>query len=185
MLAQSIRRVLRTPGVRRLTRRPAEGRLHLVRTEAELSRSAFSLAHAGGADPLRVHGLLHTLWTLDDTTAYVQVVGAAHRARVVVTRVPGHRVIVASGEFRAELQTEETAPNGAYLTERQYRRLGHYAEPPADRVIIVAAIRAGIGGEHLVDVPDYVSHATVVMNHRVLADATVIPPAGLRCELRT
>jgi hypothetical protein len=97
---------------------------------------------------------------------------------VVITRRSGHSVVAAGQKFRAEVQTHESAPNGAYRIAREYRQLGFYEYPPSERVIVTARIRAGVGKVHLLDVPNYVSHVTVLINERIVANAVGIPASG-------
>lgn len=181
MLAQTLRRVLRVP---RLRQRSAQGYLSLVRTDVEAERAAVLLAHQGRRSNSLVRALLRDLLRLDTTALYVQVDGAPARAEVVVTRTSGHQVVATGQKFRVETETHEPAPNGAYRTAREYRRLGLYESPPAERILVVARIRAGVGTVHLVDVPAYVSHVTIVINDRILASAARIPAHGaIRFEL--
>ena len=182
MLAQTIRRVLKAP---RLRQRSAEGYLNLIRNDHEVDRDAILLAHYGRRHRSLIRALLHDLWRLDTTALYVQVDAAASGATLVVSRRTGHYVVASGQKFRAEIQTHEPAPNGAYRTEKQYRQLGFYEYPPSERIIVTARIRAGTGKLHVVDVPNYVSHVTAVINDRILAAAAPIPAtADLRFELR-
>jgi hypothetical protein len=181
MLTQTLRRVLRAP---RLRKRSAQGYLNLIRTVSEAERAAVLLAHYGSRNNSLVRGLFQDLWRLDTTTLYVQVDGAPKSGNVVVTRRSGHHVVATGQKFRVEIQTHEPAPNGAYLIAREYRQLGFYEHPPAERVIVAARIRGGVGKVHLLDVPNYVSHVTIVINAYILANAVSIPSSGdIRFEL--
>ena len=181
MLAQTLRRVLRVP---RLRQRSAQGYLSLIRTDLEAERAAVLLAHHGRRNSSLVRALLQDLWRRDTTTLYVQVDGAPARANVIVTRSHGHQVVATGQKFRVETQTQEPAPNGAYRIARDFRQLGFYELPPAERILVVARIRAGASTVHLVDVPEYVSHVTVVINDRILSRAVRIPARGdIRYEL--
>jgi hypothetical protein len=93
---------------------------------------------------------------------------------VVVTRSSRHHVVATGQRFRVEIQTHEPAPNGAYRIARQYRRPGFDEQPPAERVLVTARIRAGAGTVHFLDVLECVSHVTVVINDRILACAVSI-----------
>ena len=181
MLAQALRLVFRAP---RLRQRSAQGYLNLIRTDVEAERAAVLLAHHGRRNRSLVRALIRDLWRLDTTALYVQVDGAPPRANVVVTRSSGHQVVATGQKFRLQTQTQEPAPNGAYRIAREYRQPGFYEQPPAERILVVARIRAGVGTVHLVDVPEYVSHATVLINDRILASAVRIPARGdIRYEL--
>jgi hypothetical protein len=182
MLAQTLRRVLRAP---RLRQRSAQGYLNLIRTDGEAERAEVLLAHYGRRSSSLVRALLHDLRRLDTTALYVQVDGAPTGASVVVTRSSGHHIVATGQKFRVEIRSHEPAPNGAYRIAREYRQLGFYEQPPAEGVLVTARIRAGAGMVHLLDVPDYVSHVTVVINECILANAVSIPARGdIRCELR-
>jgi hypothetical protein len=178
-IAQTIKRILTTP----LRRQPqsAEGHFRIVRGERELMRFAFLLAHYGNRSVVMTQELLRCLWDLDTTALYVQLDRAASAADLVVTRSAGHRIVAIGQKFRVETQTHEPAPNGAYLVERQYRQLGVYETPPAERAVVVLRITAGAGRTYLVDVPHYVSHVTIVANDRVMTQAA---PIARRGELR-
>jgi hypothetical protein len=139
------------------------------------------LAHYAGGSPVVIQTLLQNLWILNSTTLFVQIHGSITPAELVLAHQAGHRVIATGQNFRAETSTYEPAPDGAYLVERQYRQLGFYEAPPSEQAVVVLRIAAGSGRTYLVDVPDYVSHATVVVNQRTLAEATLIPQ---RAELR-
>lgn len=181
MLVQTIRRVLRTPQLRR---RSAQGHLNLIRTDTELDQSAVLLADHGQRNRVLIQHLLRQLWSLDTTALYVQVDNARPRTEVVVTPRSGHLIVASGQKFRVEAQTHEPAPNGAYLVAKQYRQLGFYEHPPAERAIVVARVRAGTGTVYLVDTPDYVRHVTVLINDRILANAAIIPDRGdIRCAL--
>jgi hypothetical protein len=175
-LVKAMKRLLQQP--RRRAQRSAEGHIRIIRAEQQLARSAFLLAHYGDASPVVVRDLLATLWDLDSTTLYVQIQEAFSPADLVLSRQAGHRIVASGQKFRVETATHEPAPDGAYLVDRQYRQLGLYEVPPAERLIVALRITAGSGRTYVVDVPRYVSHATVVVNNRVVADAVVLPARG-------
>lgn len=133
MLMQTLRRVFRAP---RLRRRSARGHLELISTERDIARSAFLLADHGRRNAGFVQDLLQALWILDTTALYVQMDNARPGTEVVITRCSGHRVVATGQKFRVETQTHEPAPNGAYRVARQYRQLGFFERPPAERVIV-------------------------------------------------
>jgi hypothetical protein len=174
MLAQALRRVLRAPRAPRLRQRSAQGYLNLIRTDGEAARAAILLARYGRRNSSLVRALLRDLWELDTTALYVQIDGAPRRAELVVTRSSRHHVVATGQKFRVEIQTHEPAPNGAYRIAREYRQPGFYEQPPAERVLVTARIRAGAGTVHLLHVPECVSHVTVVINDRILASAVSI-----------
>lgn len=181
MLAHTLRHVLRAP---RLRQRSAQGYLNLIRTDDEAEGAAVLLAHHGRHSDSFVKALLQDLWRLETTTLYVQVDNAPEGANLVVTRRSGHHVVATGQKFRVEVRTHDPAPNGAYRIAREYRQLGFYEHPPAERVIVTARIRSGVGKVHLLDVPNYVSHVTVVINDYILAYAASIPASGdIRFEL--
>jgi hypothetical protein len=177
-LTTTVKRLLRRP--RRLTRRSAEGHFRVIRDEQQLSRSAFLLAHYGDGSPVMVQQLLATLWHLNSTVLYIQIQEVSSPADVVLSRHTGQRIVAAGQGFRVETETHEPAPGGAYLVERQYRQLGFYEVPPAERAVVALRITAGSGRAYLVDIPHYVSHTTVVANNRIVADAAPVPRRGER-----
>lgn len=178
-IARAMKRLLRKQGP--LRKRSAEGHFRTIRAEQQLTRSAFLLAHYGGGSPVVIQNLLAKLWDLDSTTLYVQIEKSLWSADLVLSRQPGHRIVATGQKFRVETATHEPAPDGAYLIQRQYRRLGFYEAPPAERALIALRIVAGAGRTYLVDVPHYVSHATIVVDNHTVADAMALPARG---ELR-
>jgi hypothetical protein len=178
-LATAVKRLLRSPLRRR--HRSAEARLLSIRDEQQLSRHAFLIAHNGGGSPRAVQHALQQLWDLGGASLYVHLLDASSPTEVVIARHRGHRVLAMGEGFRIEADTHEPAPNGAYLTERQYRQLGFYERPPVERAVVVLQVTTGGGRMCLVDVPAHVGHVTVSAYHRVVADGVAIPPRG---ELR-
>lgn len=178
-IAKAMKRLLRKP--RRRAHRSAEAHFRIIRDEQQLARSAFLLAHQGDGLPVIIQTLLTKLWKLNSTTLYVQIQGSTSPADLVLSRQSEHLIVATGQKFRVETATHEPAPDGAYLVEQQYRQLGLYETPPAEQAIVVLRIAAGSGRTYLVDVPSYVSHATVVVNNHLVADAAAVPPRG---ELR-
>jgi hypothetical protein len=178
-LARTMRHVFRR--ARRRIQRSAEAQFRLIGDEKELARSAYLLAHYANGSPILVHSMLARLWALNCTTLYVHIHELSSPADVVLCRHSGQRVVASGQKFRVETEFHEPAPDGAYLVERQYRQLGLYETPPAERAIVALWITAGSGGAYVVDIPHYVSHATVVVNNRTVVDAVAIPTRG---ELR-
>ena len=175
-LTKAVKRLLRRPG--RPTQRSAEAHFRLIGDAQQLARSAFLLAHYGDGSPAVVQRLLTKLWELESTTLYVQVDKLSSAADLVLSRQGGHRVTATGQKFRVETATHEPAPDGAHLVERQYRQLGFYESPPAEQIIVALRIAAGSGQAYVVDVPHYVSHASVVVNNRIISDAVPIPARG-------
>jgi hypothetical protein len=178
-LVQIMKRLLRKSG--RPSRRSTEAHFRIIREEQGLARSAFLVAHYCDGSPASVQNLLAKLWDLNSTALYIHIHEASSPADLVVSRHSGHCIVASGQKFRVETETHEPAPDGSYLVERQYRQLGFYETPPAERSVVVLRIAAGSGRAYLVDVPHYVSHVTVVVNSRTVADAERIPPRG---ELR-
>ena len=175
-VAITMRRLLRRP-LRRI-QRSAEAHFRLIQHEHQLSRSAYLLAHYGDGSPVVVQTLLSRLWDLNSTTLYIQIQDLSSPAELVLSREPGHRIVATGQKFRVETATHEPAPNGAYLDARPYRQLGFYETPPVERTVVALRITAGSGRTYLVDIPPYVSHATVVVNNRTVSDAVEIPARG-------
>lgn len=176
-IAETIRRILVEPRRRRRTR-SAEGHFRLITDEREIARSAALLAHYGNRPSVLVRQLLTDLWRMDATTLYVQVDRAVQPVELFIARHRRPQIVAAGQTFRVETNTCEPAPDGAYLVERQYRRLGFYEHPPAERVVVTLRIAAGLGHTCIVDIPHHVSHVTVVVNERVLAAAAQVPARG-------
>jgi hypothetical protein len=175
-LATAVKRLLQNP--LRRTPRAAEAYFQILATEPQLTRSAFLLAHHGGGLPAEVQRRLSKLWDLGSTGLYIQASDAWPAADIVVSRHSGQRIVAMGRGFRVETETHEPAPDGAYLTERQYRQLGFYERPPAERAVVALRVSGGSDRACFVDVPHYVAHVTLVVNGRLLADAVPIPHHG-------
>ena len=170
--------------VRRVIRRRRPLRLHtlgdftIVRDDVALENVAARLAEYREESMPAVRARLRALWQLDTTTLYVHVEGAPANAKVVITPRSSRKIVAHAQRFSIETETEEPAPDGSYLTQREYRRLGFYEQPPAERAIVVLRLEAGAGSTYLVDVPPYVRRATVVVNGRLLGSCVAIPESG-------
>lgn len=173
-LAEAVRRILVRPG--RLRRqRNGEAHFRVARSEDDVARSAALFAHCGRRSQAQVRQHLVELWDQGSTTLYVQFDNMPRSADLFVSRHKGPAIVASGQSFRAETVTEEPAPDGSYLVERQYRRLGFYETPPADRVVVALRVAAGPGKVYLVNVPPHVTHVTAVANDELLVAAAAMP----------
>jgi hypothetical protein len=170
-----VRRVL---GRERKRPRSARGVLRVVRREVELPAASIVLARLSPAPVAFLRERLGRLFAIDATTLFLQIDRASRPFDVVLTPHAGTRLVATGQKFRVETETEEPAPDGAYLVERQYRNLGFYEVPPDERALIVLEIHGGSGRTYLVDYPPYVRHATVVVDGRPLAQEVALPARG-------
>jgi hypothetical protein len=177
-IVATMKRILRRP----LGRRQAgECHFSIIRDEAQLVRSSYLLAHHTDGSAPAIEELLMRLWGLNSTALHVEVQDAWVPADLVVSRHASAAIVARGYGFRGEAATSEPAPDGAYLDEREYRRLGFYEVPPSEQAIVVLRMVAGSGRMYLIDVPHYVSHVSIAVGNRVLANAAEVPARG---ELR-
>jgi len=173
VLSTSIRRLIERP-----LRRPrsAEAIFRIVRDESAIWRESLRIARHSGASAAVIDARLRHLWGLNTTALYVQIYNTDVPVEFVLNRHSGTRVVASGQKFRVEAETLHTTPDGAYLEDREYRQLGFYASAPLERALILLRIRAGSGFTYLVDLPPYVTHATVVVGECMLEEARLVPP---------
>jgi len=177
VLSKSIRRLVGRP-----LRRPrtAQADFRIVRDENAIWRESWLLARHAGDSAAKIDARLRSLWDLNTTALYVQIYSLEVPLEFVLTRHSGKRIVAAGQKFRIETETQHTVPDGAYLQDREYRRLGFYESAPLERALILLRIRAGSGFTYVVDLPSYVTNATVHVGGHMLEDARLVPPRFYR-----
>ena len=173
VLSTSIRRLIERP-LRRS--RSAEAIFRIVRDESAIWRESVRIARHSGVSAAVIDTRLRSLWDLNTTALYVQIYDVDVPVEFVLNRHSGKRVVASGQKFRVEAETLHAAPDGAYLEDREYRQLGFYESAPLERALVLLPIRAGSGFTYLVDLPSYVTHATVVVGESMLEDARLVPP---------
>lgn len=177
VLTRSIRRLIERP-----LRRPrtARGIFRVVRDERAIWRESWLLSRRAGDSAAEIDARLRSLWDLNTTALYVQIYNLEVPVEFVLARHSGNRVVAAGQTFRIETETQHTAPDGAYLQEREYRQLGFYEPAPLERALILLQIRAGSGFTYVVDLPPYVTHATVLVGEHMLENRRLVEPRFYR-----
>jgi hypothetical protein len=167
----------RRHGVRR---QAGHATIRVLRTDSEIAAAAILLARRSAVSPKEARSRLEALFARGTTTLYVQI-GQLTPAGLVLRRSAGTKLVASAGDRHFEAETREPSPNGAYLVERQYRRLGFYEVPPSERAVILVQFERGQEVSFRVEVPAYVEWATVVGNGVLLASEVELPGTG---ELR-
>jgi hypothetical protein len=162
-------------------RRPAEGSFRVLQTQTDIEAAAAALALRGGPPAGATKDWLARLHAHDATTLFVHVARPLHSFELAISPRGGTKATACGSGLHAEAETGEPSPDGAYLDDREYRRLGFYETPPAERTVLLLEIEAGAGRVFLVDTPAYITHASVAIAGRLVASAVAIPAKG---ELR-
>lgn len=170
--------------VRRTARvRRTRGVVRILRGESEIGSAVRTLARGDARESNVVPRRINDLYAHDGTTLYLHIEQKRRPFELVLTRTDATKLIASASGMRLEAETEEPAANGAYLVERQYRRLGFYDRPQVDRAVIFVRIAPGNAPLYLIDYPPYVQFATIVINGEVL-EAGVSLSAGKDARYR-
>jgi hypothetical protein len=161
-----LRRVLQQ--TRRRTRRTASS-IRIIRKESEIMETALRMARHGACSPHLVSTCLERLFMLDTTTLYIHVTQKRTPFEIVLERHDAPRVLATVKSQTLEIETEQPAAHGAYLTTRAYRRLGFYEGAPAERALIVVELQLRSQPTTLIRFPEYVKYAAIVANGRLVA----------------
>ncbi|MGH7468268.1 MAG: hypothetical protein ACRENP_09805 [Longimicrobiales bacterium] len=158
--------------------RPAASSIRVIRHRSEIMETALRMARNSACSPHLVSTCLDRLFALDTTTLYVHVTQPRRPFEIVLEPHDTPRVVVALRKHKLEIETEDPAPNGAYITAREYRRLGFYEVPPIERALIVVELQFRSEPTFLINYPEYVMHATIVANGRPVAGAVALAGAS-------
>jgi hypothetical protein len=164
-------RIARKIGIAKRTPRRSTPQADIRRIEdpAEARRMAFSFSRRGGLSIPHANARVNELLALRTSALYLQVTGSGTTAVVLE---PWERRKVSLCGNGWTLDAGEGAPTGvpAWVTAKDARPHRLYETAP-DHPVLAVAVRVGVQGEVRCFVPEYLTHATIVVNGRVLAAA--------------
>lgn len=153
------------------TRRPAVRAFRVMdRIQALYAgRELAAMLGTDGAPEIALR--LERLLERGGTTLYLHVRHGRGRFEVVLVPGDGHAMRVELEDATAEAVVDEVAPDGAYVgpADRAVPLLHHL--PQSEPCVAAFAVDARGVRRCTVHFPGFVSHATVVVDSRVLADA--------------
>lgn len=152
------------------TRRPAIHAYRVAdRVQALYAERQMAARGAGGAPgiALRLVGLLER----GGTTLFLHVRHGSGPLQIVLVPSDGHALRVELEDTAAEARVDEVAPDGAYVgpSDRGVPLLHHL--PQSGPCVLAFGVDARGAGRCTVRFPGFVSHAAVVVDSRVVAEA--------------
>lgn len=164
-------RIARRIGIAKRTPRRSTPQADIRRIEdpTEARRMAFSFSRRGGLSVAHAVSRVNELLALRTPALYLQVTGSGTTAVVLE---PWERRKVSLCGNGWTLDAGEGAPTGspAWVASDDARPYRLYETAP-DHPVLAVAVRVGVEGEVRCFVPEYLTHATIVVNGRVMAAA--------------
>ncbi len=169
VLTRIARRVILGRPPRRIARR-RNADVRRIDESADARRAAFAFARRGALLPSLATRFMHELLALRTPALYLQVIAPDDADGVVIEPWDQRKISLCGGGWTLDLGTPATNGVHAWALPSDARRFDVYETAP-DHPVLAVSVDAGDQGLVRCFVPEYLTHVTVVLNHKVLAAA--------------